>query len=133
MIGGWGCSTGKSFRFVRAGVRAVWLPSGIGSQIPLAGLFPFPFLPWGALPFPFLPWGAFPCRFPHPQTSYPTLVGLIGISRLRPCRRPLGCWPAYFFEVGFCFPKACPCAGCVPYVSFQALFSNQCDLRSGCN
>ena len=29
-----GCSTGKSFRFVCACVRAVWLPSGIGSQIP---------------------------------------------------------------------------------------------------
>ena len=38
-----GCSTGKSFRFVRACVRAVWLPSGIGSKILLAGLFPFPF------------------------------------------------------------------------------------------
>ena len=38
-----GCSSGKSFRFVRACVRAVWLPSGIGSQIPWAGLSPFPF------------------------------------------------------------------------------------------
>ena len=62
-----GCSTGKSFRFVRACVRAVWLPSGIGSKILLAGLFPFPFGPglvvglflfwaewsWAAFPFPF--------------------------------------------------------------------------------
>ena len=40
-----GCSTGKSFRFVRACVRAVWLPSGIGSKIRWAGLFPFPFGP----------------------------------------------------------------------------------------
>ena len=47
-IGGWGVSpspTGKSFRFVRACVRAVWLPSGIGSQIRWARLFPFPFWP----------------------------------------------------------------------------------------
>ena len=39
-----GCSTRKSFRFVRACVRAVWLPSGIGSKVVLASLFPFPFL-----------------------------------------------------------------------------------------
>ena len=38
------CSTGKSFRFVRACVRAVWLPSGIGSQILLVALFPFPLI-----------------------------------------------------------------------------------------
>ena len=37
------CSIGKLFRFVRACVRAVWLPSGIGSKVWLAGLFPFPF------------------------------------------------------------------------------------------
>ena len=38
-----GCSTGNSFRFSRVCVRAVWLPSGIGSQKLWAGLFPFPF------------------------------------------------------------------------------------------
>ena len=87
-----GCSTGKSFRFVRACVRAVWLPSGIGSQIRWAGLFPFPYGPglvvglflfwagwsWGAFPFAF--WARDLSLFPSPtpQTSYPTLVGLIG-------------------------------------------------------
>ena len=35
-----GCSTGESFRFVRACVRAVWLSSGIGSKNVWAGLFP---------------------------------------------------------------------------------------------
>ena len=60
-----GCSTGKSFRFVRACVRAVWLPSGIGSQCVWATLFPFPVLPGGAFPFPFWTWGAFPFPFPH--------------------------------------------------------------------
>ena len=50
-----GCSTGKSFRFVRACVRAVWLPSGIGSKWLLAILFPFPFWARGAFPFPFPP------------------------------------------------------------------------------
>ena len=70
-IGDWGVSaTGKSFRVVpcvRAGVRAVWLPSGIGSQrwLPLFPLVPFGapnfcFSLLGALNFPFL----FP--FPHP-------------------------------------------------------------------
>ena len=66
LIGGWGCSTGKSSRFVRARVRAVWLPSGNGSECLLAGLFPFPFLARGAFPFPFLLWGAFPFPFPRP-------------------------------------------------------------------
>ena len=53
-IGGWGVSlNGKSFRIaqcVRASMRAVWLPSGIGSQerVPTFSLFPlwapsFPF------------------------------------------------------------------------------------------
>ena len=78
--------TGKSFRFVRAGVRAVWLPSGIGYQIPLVGLFPFPFWPglvvglflfgpgWarGAFPFPFWARGAFPFPFPHPPNLLST-------------------------------------------------------------
>ena len=95
-IGGWGCSTGKSFRFVRACVHAVWLPSGIRSQIPWAGLFPFAFglglvvglflfglgWSWGAFPFPF--WARELSLFPSPtpQTSYPTLVGLIGTITL---------------------------------------------------
>ena len=78
-IGGWGCPTGKWFRFVSACVRAVWLPSGIGYQKLLPALFPFPHWAWGA--FPFLFWGDELSFFPspHPQTSYPTLVGLIGI------------------------------------------------------
>ena len=94
-----GCSTGKSFRFVRACVRAVWLPSGIGSKVLRAGLFPFPFwlgqvvgffLCWpgwsrGAFPFPF--WARELSLFPSPtpQTSYPTLVGLIGTIRMLSC------------------------------------------------
>ena len=75
-----GCSTGKSFRFVRVCVRAVWLPSGVGSQILWAGLFPFPFwlglvvglfLFWswvvlGSFPFSLLGLGAFPFPFLHP-------------------------------------------------------------------
>ena len=87
-----GCSTGKSFRFVRAFVRAVWLPSGIGSKLVWAGLFPFPFCLgqvvglflcwpgwfWGAFPFPFWAWELSLFPSPTPQTSYPTLVGLIG-------------------------------------------------------
>ena len=36
-----GCSTGKSFRFVRTCVRAVWLPSRIGSPTLLVTLFSF--------------------------------------------------------------------------------------------
>ena len=74
-----GCSTGKSFCFVRACERAVWLPNGIGAKCLLAGLFPFPFLAHRASPFPF--WGDELSLFPYPtpQTSYPILVGLIGI------------------------------------------------------
>ena len=91
-----GCAPGKSFRFVRACVRAVWLPSGIGSQILWAGFFPFPFCPglvvglflcgpgWsrGAFPFPF--WARELSLFPSPtpQISYPTLVGLIGVCHM---------------------------------------------------
>ena len=65
---------------------AAWeVPSGIGSQVPQARLFPFPFGPglvvglflfwpawsWGTFPFPFWAWEL-------PQTSYSTFVGLIG-------------------------------------------------------
>ena len=60
LIGCWGCSIGKSFPFVRAYVRAVWLLSGIGSQkrLPvffLALLVPlsFPFSLFGTASFPF--------------------------------------------------------------------------------
>ena len=42
-----------SFRFVRSCVCAVWLPSGIGSQKLLAGLFPFLFGPGELSLFPF--------------------------------------------------------------------------------
>ena len=55
-----GCWTRKSFRCVRACVRAAWLPSGTGSQKLRAALFPFPFWSWGTFPFPFWSWGAFP-------------------------------------------------------------------------
>ena len=63
---------GKSFRFVSfvlAYMRAVWSPSGIRDQKggPLFSLFPHAF---SSFPFS-LP--------PTPQTSYPTLVGLIFI------------------------------------------------------
>ena len=70
-----GCSTGKSFRFVRACVRAVWLRSGIaGRPFPfslLAGLGrgAFPLLARvvpGSFPFSLLGPGAFPFPFPHP-------------------------------------------------------------------
>ena len=73
-----GCSTGNSFRFVLACVLAVWLPSGIGSKCLWAVLFPFPFLARGAFPFPFWSWEL--SLFPSltPQTSYPSLIGLIG-------------------------------------------------------
>ena len=40
-----GAQLGNRFvSFVRACVRMVWLPSGIGSKVLWAGLFPFPFL-----------------------------------------------------------------------------------------
>ena len=71
-IGGWGCTTGKSFRFARSCVRAVWLPSGFASQKRM-----LPFSLYGPPSFPF--WGR-RIPLPHvPQTSYPFLVGLIGI------------------------------------------------------
>ena len=77
-IRGWGCSSGKSFRFVRTYIFAFWLPSGIGFQKKLPALSLFLFWPaelslslLGATNFPFsLP--------PTPETSYPTSVGLIG-------------------------------------------------------
>ena len=87
-----GAQPGNRFvYFVHVCIHTVWLPSGIGSQILWAGLFSFPFCPglimrlfffclgWsqGAFPFPFSAqeFSLFPS--PTPQTSYPTLVGLI--------------------------------------------------------
>ena len=67
-----GCSIGKPFRFVRACVRAVWLPIGIGTPCVRAGLFPFP----SSFPFSVLGRRAFLFPIPRPQTSYPVLMGL---------------------------------------------------------
>ena len=63
--------TGKSFRVVRACVRAVRMPSEIRARnrVRAPSLFPFAV-------------GCFPFSLespPLPPTSYPTLVGLIGI------------------------------------------------------
>ena len=70
--------TGNSFRFVRACVRAVCLPSGIGSQKWLPPFYLFPW--WGAELSLFPSWGDAFSLFPSPppQTSYPTLIGLTG-------------------------------------------------------
>ena len=59
-----------SLHFVRACVSAVWLPSGIRSQTLLPTLSVSLLLRW-TFRFAFLP-------SPHPQTSYPILVWLIG-------------------------------------------------------
>ena len=79
-----GCSTGKSFRFVRARVRAVWLPGGIGSQktLPVFSLFPFgseelSLFPFGGDELPF----SFP---PNPQTSQPWVHGFHGWRESQP-------------------------------------------------
>ena len=65
--------------FVLASVRAVWLPSGIHSQRkPLT----FSLFSFGRLFFIFSVLGGPSCPFPctpHPQTSYPTLLGFIGV------------------------------------------------------
>ena len=81
-IGGLGVSpnpTGKSFRFVHACVRAVWLTSGIGSQKSLLAFSLFPL--WGAelslFPFDGDELSLFSPP-PPKKTSYPTLVGLMG-------------------------------------------------------
>jgi hypothetical protein len=72
-----GCSTGKSFRFVRACVRAVWLSSGIGYQKMLSALFPFPFLARRAFLFLFWAQGAFPFTLPPPpKTAKQRLLGV---------------------------------------------------------
>ena len=73
-----GCSTGKSSRFVRACVRAVWLSSGIGYQKMLSALFPFPFLARRAFLFLFWAQGAFP--FPFPPPPKPPIQLLLGLS-----------------------------------------------------
>ena len=68
--------TGKLFRFVRECVRAVWLPSGIGSQRwpSVFSLFPL----WRAelSPFPFGGDDLPPFPPPHPPNRLPTLVEL---------------------------------------------------------
>ena len=60
-IGGWGegASTGKSFRVVRACVRAVWMPCRIRAK---KSYVVFPFSLFGPLGFPF----SLPCP-PSPQ------------------------------------------------------------------
>ena len=68
-----GCSTGKSFRFVRACVRAVWLPSELDQKLcgPAFSLFPFgPARSWG---FYFVGPGGFRERslFPFGAASFP--------------------------------------------------------------
>ena len=50
-VGG-GAQPGTSFRFVRACVRAVWLPSNIESKLVLVVVFPFLFWFRRAFPFP---------------------------------------------------------------------------------
>ena len=71
-----GCSTGKLFRFVRACVRAVWLPIvELDLKSCWSSLFTFSL---GALSlFPLGPWA-----------SYPTLVRLIGVYFLAMYNEP---------------------------------------------
>ena len=72
-----------SCRAARACVRAIWLPSGVRSQkwLPPFSLFPL----WPAELSLVGFWGDELSLFPspHPPTSYPTLVGLIGINQFR--------------------------------------------------
>ena len=77
-----GGSMGKSFRFVRACVRAVWLLTGIGLQ---HWVHVFSLLPLCGADLSLLPFGGdelslFPSSHPPKQSSDPTLVGLIGID-----------------------------------------------------
>ena len=51
--------------------------------------FPFSLFGPGSFPFSLLGRRAFPFPFPPPPTSYPTLVGLIGISRKSPSSAPV--------------------------------------------
>ena len=111
-----GCSNGKSFRFVRACVRVVWLSSGIGSQIVRIILFPFPFWSREAFPFPSWARGDSPFPFPPtPQTSYPTLFGLIGGKKTYICVPIRVAYPMHFVthnsntHIGypFCHSEAC--------------------------
>ena len=69
-----GCSAGKSFRFVRACLRAVWLPSGIGSKIVLVAVLPFPFWSRGAFSFPFCHGGSMEARGGPSLYRPPTLL-----------------------------------------------------------
>ena len=65
-----GCSTGKPFRSVRACVRAVWLPSGAGSQKRLL-VFSLSLLVPPSFPFSLLGRRAF--LFPFPPTPKPPI------------------------------------------------------------
>ena len=53
IIGVCRASAGESFRFVRACARAVWLPSGIGSEMNMPPLVPFSCDLWGLARFCF--------------------------------------------------------------------------------
>ena len=87
IIGGWGVSPSGpprnreivSCRAVRAYVRARGAWSSEISGKAWVVLFPFSLLPRRPFPFPLRPI-PFPLRPPpSPQSSYPTLVGFIGI------------------------------------------------------
>ena len=95
-IAGWGAQRGNRLvSFLRAYARSGCLVEldlkFCWSRFPLSLLVPgglgaFPLWSWvvfGSFPFPFFVRGAFPFPFPHPQTSYPTLVGLMGTGSYR--------------------------------------------------
>ena len=68
-IGGWGCSTGKSLRFVRACVRAVWLP-GCSFSFLVRGIILFGLLVLlGSLSTSLLGSGPFNCPYATPKPS----------------------------------------------------------------
>ena len=69
-----------SFRFVRACVRSCAWSGCLGGFDAKNMDLPFP--------FSLMDWGVFPLPFPHPQTSYPSLAGLIGIGE----NILKGCW-----------------------------------------
>ena len=65
-------------RFVRACVRAVWLPSGIGSDMKVPTLVPFSCDLWELTLFVLVMGSFIVSLAATPQTSYPSLVDLIG-------------------------------------------------------